>query len=452
MKPSYLKQWTEIISLTFLVTLLLTSCKPTYPTSVFGEIETSQPSAPPFLSKSPTASSILTATKTPVVTKIISTPEINTPISQKCVTTSSDLEFAGDAKALLFNQILPAKPINDLSVLQLRDGENIILKNMYFPIATSPDSRKFAYINQENQLIISDSDGAILERLQGTVNWTGVVDWPGDQTLLIQFMPIENEKIYPPASILRYNMKTGDKVEYIPNYPDLAPLAGGVPNWGANSFTLTVYNHRFSRAVYLAWNNDDDGPVVLMDTENKKEILRLHGNDFDYGGGPIWLNDDSAFLVAVFPAYKSWREKTYFNFTDNIPYKGGYELALIGFDGKVKRLTYLTREFIAGEEGISLSPGNTKVAFWLNFNYKPSDRNADRHLAILDILSGEINNLCISGGDFPYPPVWSPDEKFLLVTVPNTAQNESDVYIVDLENSKAKLIAENAVAVGWLDK
>lgn len=451
MKLSY-KQSTKVISLTFLFTLLLTSCTPPSPIPMLSEIQTSQPSNFPGLSDSVTVLPTLTASITPVPTKATPTFETKTPIYEKCVTVSPDWEFTGGAKALLFDRILPVQAMNNLSILRLKDEEKIVLKNVYFPIATSPDSQKFAYINQKNQLLISDSDGEILEILQGTVNWTGVVAWMNDETILIQSMLIENGKIYPPASILRYDTKTEDKFEYIPDYPDIAPLAGGVPNWGVNSFTLTVYNYRFSRVVYPAWNNDDDGPVILMDIENKREILRLHGNDFDYGGGPVWLKDDSAFLVAVFPVYKSWREKTYFNFTDNIPYKGGYELALISLDGKVKRLTYLTREFIAGEEGISLSPNNTKVAFWLNLNYTPADRNASRQLAILDIPSGEITNLCIPGGDFPYPPVWSPDENFLLVTVSNAIRNESNVYVIDLENSKAKMIAGNAIAVGWLIK
>jgi hypothetical protein len=323
---------------------------------------------------------------------------------------------------------------------------------LYSPIATSPDFTKIAYINQENQLIVSDSNGTVLDKLQGAVGWAGVVDWFDNQTQLIQFLPTDNGKINRPASILRYNTQDGSVVEYISNYPELVSLAGGVPNWGANSFSLAVYNNEFSRVVYPAWNNDDDGPIILMNMENKQEILRLHGNDFDYGGGPQWLSDGSAFVVAVFPVYTSWREKNYVNFTDNIPYEGGYELALVGFDGEVKRLTYLTREFIAGEEGISLSPNNKKVAFWLNLNYKAADRNAFRQLAVLDIASGEVTNLCLPGGDFPYPPVWSMDEKYLLATVSNTAQNESKVYLIDLENNKAKIVAENAIAVAWLIK
>lgn len=289
------------------------------------------------------------------------------------------------------------------------------------------------------------------KQFQGTKNWWGVIDWINDQKIVIQNMPLKNGQVYPPSSVLVFNLTTGDKSEYEPNYPEIYSFAGGAPNWGIHAFTLASYNNSFSRVAYLASSNDDS-PIILRDVDNQQGLLRLHGNDFDYGGGPQWFKNGSAFIVTVFPVYTDWKGKVYQNFKDNIPYQDGDELALVSSDGDIKRLTFLTQNATVGEEGISLSPSNSKVAFWLNMNYKSGDMQAVRQLAILDIKSGELTNLCLAGGDFPYPPIWSGDENFLLVTVSDTMKNVSEVILVDLKDQQAAIISKNSVAAGWLTK
>ena len=78
--------------------------------------------------------------------------------------------------------------------------------------------------------------------------------------------------------------------------------------------------------------------------------------------------------------------------------------------------------------------------------------SAERQLAILNTETGEITKLCLSGGDVPYPPVWSPDGKYLVVTVTASDwKNEvSDVFLVDLAQGVAAKIAEQAVGVDWM--
>jgi hypothetical protein len=364
---------------------------------------------------------------------------------------SSDIKFQGPDNALILDYDFPGMP-SKLSMINLEDGKTIYINRAYSPISTSPNLSEFAYVDSAHKLIISNSYLIKTKQFQGTKNWWGVIDWINDQKIVIQNMPLKNGQMYPPSSTLIFNLTTGDKTEYEPNYPEIYSFEGGAPNWGNHAFTLAVYNDSFSRVVYPAWNNDDDGPIILRSINNQQELLRLHGNDFDYGGGPQWLKDGSAFVVAVFPAYTSWRGKVYRNFNDNIPYQDGYELALVSSDGDIKRLTFLTQNATVGEEGISLSPSNSKVAFWQNMNYKSGDVNGIRQLAILDIKSGEITNLCLAGGEFPYPPIWSGDENFLLVTVSDTMKKVSDVILVDLKNEQAAIIAQNAVAVGWLTK
>ena len=138
------------------------------------------------------------------------------------------------------------------------------------------------------------------------------------------------------------------------------------------------------------------------------------------------------------------------NIEDGLPYQGGYDLFRVSRDGEVERLTYLTTKYKAIEEGYTLSPDEKYIAFWLVLDAKDPPRSTERQLAILDTETGEITKLCLSGGDFPYPPVWSPDSKYLVVTVSDGRNSISDVLLVDLEQGLATKIAEQSVGRGWM--
>lgn len=406
--------------------------------------------SPIIASPIPIVSPSATPTLTPITTET-PTPDFTTKLNQACVDLLPEIETQISGKALIFDSMHPGLP-NNLSVIDLDNKKTRLIAKVYDSISISPKQDELAYVNEYHNLIILDSSLRKIKQFNGTKHWWGVIDWMDEQRLIIQNMPLKNGFIKPPASTLLFNLENQETTDYLPNYPEIDILVSGVSNWGNEAFTVTVYNKSLSRVVYPASNNDDDTPLVLWDTENREEILRLHGNDVDYGGGPEWLRDGSSFIVAVFPSYTSWRGKVYRNFNDEIPYMGGFELAQISFDGKVKRLTYLTKDYVFGAEGISLSNDNTKVAFWLNLNYKSGDMDADRQLAVLDIRSGEITNTCLQGGDFPYPPIWSADDNSLLVTVSNIRKNENKVLIVDIDRQQATILTENAIAAGWLEK
>jgi len=86
----------------------------------------------------------------------------------------------------------------------------------------------------------------------------------------------------------------------------------------------------------------------------------------------------------------------------------------------------------------------------LNLDYRVRDIGANRNLAILDMKTGEIVNLCIPGGETPYQPIWSPDGKYLVVTV--WKNGDSEVMLVDLERSLANKVTNDndKTAKGWL--
>jgi Tol biopolymer transport system component len=116
-------------------------------------------------------------------------------------------------------------------------------------------------------------------------------------------------------------------------------------------------------------------------------------------------------------------------------------------DGDIQRLTFLTTKYIASEQNYVWSPNGGLIAFWLTVD------NRTPQLAILDLSTGEVTNLCISGGDYgvssPASPIWSSDGKNLVVSIPNK-NKLSDIVLVDLKNFIAIKIGENVEAMGWL--
>ncbi|HEY3312130.1 MAG TPA: hypothetical protein VGK00_10870 [Anaerolineales bacterium] len=404
------------------------------------------PVIPPSLTVIPSTKTAITPATTPTV---LPTSQPETKIIEKCIDLSAGADIKVHAYAMVMDDLFP-RDLHKLTMINLSDGTKTSPGKVHAPIAISPDFTKFAYLNYERKVIVSNAARQKLKEFQGTGNWMGVLHWMDEQTVAVQNMPFRNGYIYPPASVIALNLTTGKKVEYLPEYPRIDNLAGGVPNWEDDAFTITVYNQTFSMVLYIASNVEGVGQLVLRDIINNQELIHLDGIDYDSGGGPKWFNGGGSFLMVVPPAFTSIQGTIYKNVNDNVPYQGGLELFMIDGDGKIKRLTYLTRNFVTGEEGISLSPDNSKVAFWLNKNYRYRDMNASRQLAVLDIDSGLVTNYCITGGDYPHPPVWSADNRYLLVTISNSRENQSDVLLVDLTDLKARLVAQKNIGVGWL--
>jgi hypothetical protein len=212
-------------------------------------------------------------------------------------------------------------------------------------------------------------------------------------------------------------------------------------------FTRTVYDRFFSRVVYPAWDGQDNS-LVLWDINNQREIARWYGGFQELGSAPQWLRDDSQFIVGIPPKFTKWKSNIpHENYSDEYPYLNGYDLFRINRGGEMQRLTYLTTEYNAAEEAISVSPNEDHVAFWLNLNFP---NNETRQLAILELETGAITNFCFSGGELLFAPIWSPNSENLAVTIYHTATRSSEVFIIDISIGVAFKIGENVDVKGWL--
>jgi len=394
---------------------------------------------------SATRTQTIPLTSTPTLSIATRTPETNLQVNEECVEIVPSLDLTPDETLVLQDQIS-----NNIALFDLKTDQSQSFGEAVYIMAISPDRSQLAYTDKvTGKLIILASNGKRLSTTSVPDNWIGVIQWISPSTLLMdKFLGIPPGIPYGLASTIMYNTKTGEVQEFASNYPGITTSIPPFP-WDNYSYTRTVYDPLFSRVIYPAEEQDGHSLLVLLDLETKRDVTRFHT---PIGSAPQWTQDGSYFVTVIVPQFK-WGDNLYQNVSDDLPYNGGHELFWVSRDGKVQRLTYLTTKFQAGEEGISLSPNEEHIAFWLNLRYEPGDLNADRKLAVLDISTGEITNLCLAGTATPISPIWSPDGKYLVISrYYTTGDLLSDVLLVDLEHGIAKRIAKNSVAKGWLVK
>lgn len=387
--------------------------------------------------------------RTPVPT---STPQVDIRLIEKCVTMESSLDFVPDGVVVLRREYSGS---GELDLLDLTNGQTrrvVNDKGYVSTTAVSPDYKQLAWIDVKSDLLqIVDATGKDLKSVHVIENWYGVIQWVGQDYLLIESIPLHPDgTLNPPASSVLFNILTGkQEAEYPHGYPDQFFIGNGAPNWGNYYFSQSVFDSSFSRVVYPAYD-DMGGALVLRDIEKLREMARFRVADPNFGGLPQWNREGSFFIAGIYPQAERWDGTVFVNIDNGLPYQGGYDLFRVSRDGEIKRLTYLTTKYKAMEEGYTLSPDEELIAFWLVLDYEVPDLSTERQLAILNTETGEITKLCLSGGDVAYSPVWSPDGKYLVVTVSNWKNTVSDVILVDLEHNSATKVAEQAVGVGWM--
>lgn len=411
---------------------------------------------PPIITQTPTNAQVPTSVMVPTNTSLPTNIAIpKSDLLRNCLVLSS----SSDKQVLTSNILLVSEGVfRDLFLLNPLSHQKTLISKIHTPFAISSDYQQLAYIDSNQQLTIYDVDKGVTLVKPVSRNWQGVIKWVNDQTLMIENMPMENGYNKLPASSLVFNLLNDVQQEFLPDFPYMEKLFGGIPRWGNYAFTAAVMDPTLTRVVYLSSGKvDDDAPLVLWDLMQNQEVLSLHGNDFDYGGAPQWFNDGSRFITGLIPVYTSWRGKTYKNVDYELPYKGGYEIASVSRDGDIQLLTFFTTQQKAGAEGLSLSPDEQKVAFWFNSNYESGNHSTKRELAILDLVSGSITSFCITSGVYPYPPVWSPDSNYLLLTISDRyispdyiGTDRSDVILVNLVAGTYQKVEEQVVGGGWL--
>lgn len=410
------------------------------------------PPATETVEYTPEPSKTSQATKTSTASASVrpsETPSPGFPIMELPITMMEmlDIGYAGNIVLIGETPNIFGAPLKLYDPLKT---DKIELGQAFDSISVSPSGEHLAFVSTDHVVKIVNESGKLIYSLPGPANWRGVIQWVNSNQLLIENMPLHGDgTLNPPASSLLLDIVTEEQRDFLPLYPVLPVLS---LNWGNHGFTNAVYDPFLKQGIFAGGlMGGITISLNLVNIESQEIILALQATDLDCGGGPKWLSDGRGFISCLRPQYYDWNNVLHYNIEDKLPYVGGYDLAQINRNGRLERLTFLTTRYVAAEEGISLSPDQNRVAFWLNLDYSIFEERVQvRYLSVLDLDTRNITKYDFQGSGYPYPPVWSPDGKYVAVTVTDFPKDISDVYVVGLEQGQAVKIAEHSIALAWM--
>jgi len=379
------------------------------------------------------------------------TPDKFTSESTQVPSQPVDFECINEVEADVFNSTSETSGVLaivkngfDAMLLDTRTKEKRTLGEVYSNLAISPDHRQLAYIDiNANQIIISDATGD-RHAIPIIGNWRRVLQWLKSNKLLIEdFRTLEGEKFIP-SSTITLDLGNGEYQEYIPDYPGILSYSFNGLHWQEYSTTLAVYDSSLAYVIYPAVSGNET-PIILWNLEEKKEVVRIHTEGY-WGGAPRWNPEETIFVVSAPPQYIDVNGNVFFNGSEITSVDGSNELFLVNHNGVISRLTHVALDQAAVQQNYSWSPDGTSIAFWS----KVGNSNSEWELAIVDVSTGEITNLCIHNQDDALTNiVWSPDGRRLAVNVPNEKLS-TDILLIDLDKKIATKFFTDAQATGWL--
>lgn len=410
----------------------------------------SEATSPGKPSEQPGSSALVTPVKTSTITFLpsispvsLTLEPIDTPtptrkpgIKNNCLSIQPSLpgrhQYSGK---LVFENHLPGAE-NSLSIYDLQTGEATANIPGGIDASISPDGARIAYYNPvAKTLEILDSEGEQLRSLPWKDGWGQIDHWLGNNDLLIvryeQETPSSIYLKYPPTVSL-VNPFTGEAKNLAPDYPDIDKEVM-ITSWPWSPSSITIYHPNLDRVIYPS--PFDDGGIVLYDILGQQKLATIRAYDWRRHP-PAWSPDGSKFI-----------------------FMGDDGFYLVTYDGKVSKLTTMnsvhrseTDKLNYKAEYYSWSPNNRSVATWI---YSPGSEQ--RTLVLLDTLTGEITDYCISAGydprdvRTPPSPIWSPDGKSLVAaTNYQSGEYTNDILLLDLEKNIGYKISENNFPVGWL--
>ena len=371
------------------------------------------------------------------------TPEVVETISpapgEKLLCLEPDL--SGPNIASTGTIVLTDSTQRELYLMDLETGDIRLLEKHFRDAQASPDFQWLAYLTSSNDqgstFVIVDAAGKIVTKHlyeRGfEFRWLN-----SEQLIQIYSSPQMDE--FGEAYLL--NPFENQTQIFVPDFPDI--FWTDYVDWGIFYQSRAIYDPFLKMVLYP--KPGADNPNALWSIEKKAVIAEFPTHNYLHGERPQW-SPDGAQLAIILDTI-----------TDNsigVGYKK--DIFSISRDGTLKRLSYWS-DFYSSTviHNYSWSPDSRYIAFWFTHNWE--NVYADLQLAVLDTITGEVNNYCNLGvrpvgNVFHRAPVWSPDGKHLLIGVVNgatTSEDQSEIFLVDIAAPYAVKVAENAIPLGWM--
>lgn len=356
-----------------------------------------------------------------------------------CVRTTENPSLAGELKGSLFVDSLNVSAPSYL--LDMSTGEKTLLGRT-FGGTVSKSGRFLAYWDLDKAaVVIADGSGNAIKEVSDSEERLTPVHWLDDQRLLLSRRRGERDGPYVPDSLVMMDIFDGDVQEWLPDYPNLDTWFSP-RSWQINARFLV--NPDLTHVVYQA-KGEDSNWLSLWDIKGNREVAKIFGTHND--DTPWWSPDGNQFVTWGFPQYKM-NDTLHFMDEDGTPYIAGGDLYAVDTMGNIKRLTYFTTTNFAVVSNPVWSPDGKFIAFMVQIS--PDNKSISNVLpefSIVDLETGLVTNLCISG----YGLTWSPDGKYILINQgPNEGKEQNEVYLIDREKNLTWKVAENAEGRGWM--
>lgn len=427
----------KLLYTTLLITCLLVGCSPGS-----NAISTSSPATtlPPL--PSPTSQVVEFTPTTSIAT--LEDQKLKDIVLSPCLTISSEPPGGNQIPWLLLalRGIIPyaIDPNTGMMTDQLLPDPD---PNSNSPFASdfslSPDGKWLAYNlygETEVSLVVEPSSNILTSNSEGRIIWqpsqpARLEDWLSNENVML----VKNQSLENFGSTLIYNPFTGEQHEFLlEEMPNSLNQQYGMSGSYLMDRGNLIPDPSLMTVIYPLALEAEGFHVALWDVGNKKVLARLKYTLSQLSRDPLWSQDGSDFLIVGLTAQESTE---WFQVTRN---------------GAIHQLTHVS-EFL--EDAEFNLPSRSWDGRNLVFQLIYSSRKESKYLFI-DLTSQPLDGFCLSlGGEDSgslHPPVWSPDNRYVVITNGVYSGHSTDVILVDVETREAFQIGKDVEAIGWIVK
>ena len=395
-------------------------------TNPASSILTFTPSTLPIFTPSPTLSDTPESTLTP--TPFVKPTSI---VQESCVQVVSNLDSQLSFKGTL---VVHNEDKDKTYFLNLENGQKRTFatfspqgrfspQSWSWEYAFSPDGKWMAY----GEIYLNETGSQIIEKQVHIIAADGRRNyfpyWPNEKVDIVGWLNNDQLALYrawgPEGEIIVLTPLTGEFITFKPTVPSKL-----ITLW---SF-LPQYNSTVDHVLY-----DVLGPgYEIWNLNSKQKVWEIQYEPNSFVPYPKWSPSGNE-IAFVLPEGR----------TQNL-----YRTDLIGNE---KQVTFLEDSYdppYSAVDQFYWSPDGNLIAVWLKIRNKEQ-----RNLALLDIRTQEIRNLCITDDGNGYDNfdnnfiVWNANSQQFAIS---GTYEFNDTVIVDIATNIAYLISENERPIGWM--
>lgn len=305
----------------------------------------------------------------------------------------------------------------------------------------SPDGKWLAYNLYDNNsvsLVVEPSSNILTNSSQRRIIWSPsqpfhLEGWLSNENVLL----VKNHSLENFGSTLIYNPFTGEQHEFfLEEMPNSLNQQYGMSGSYLMDHGNLIPDPSLTKVVYPLAVEAEGFQLALWDVENKKILVRLNYTLSQLSRDAFWAQDSRDFLIVGFSEQESTE---WFQVTKN---------------GAIHQITYFG-EFLNDAE--FNHPSRSWDGRYLTFQLIYNMRKNSKYL-FLDLNSQPLDGFCLNlGGEDSgslHSPVWSPDNRYVVITNGVYSENISDVILVDVEKQEAFYIGSDFNAkiygTGWM--